>query len=364
MKYRHCLSLYFIRVIIFKHLQRAIIFTILRLVTMPTISVIVPAYNAEKTILETIKSIQKQTFSDFELIVINDGSTDKTLELLSTIEELRLKIFSYQNGGLPIARNRGVAHAVGKYITFIDADDLWTPDKLELQLEALQQHSQSGVAYSWTAFIDETGKFLYAVKPLFFNGNVYSDLLVENFIVSGSNILVRRQFINSVGEFDPSLKSAEDWNYNIRLAAQCPFVVVPKYQILYRKSSRAMSSKVDVMEKANLIVIERAFQNAPPELQFLKNQSLSNAYRFFTKLYLEHVLNNNGIRQASQKLKKALQLYPRTLLDRETQRLVLKLILLQLFPYKAAIYFIQFFGKTFPMIPIQDTSLSRESLEV
>jgi len=324
---------------------------------MSLISVIIPAYNAEKTISETMKSLQKQSFSNFEIVVINDGSTDKTLEILSKIEEPRLRVFSYENGGLPVARNRGIAHAVGEYITFIDADDLWTPDKLELQLAALQHSPESGVAYSWTAFIDEKGKFLYAGKPSYFEGNVYPQLLVVNFIASGSNILVRRKFIEFVGTFDPLLKSAEDWDYNIRLAAQCPFVVVPKYQILYRKSSQAMSSKVDVMEEAILMVTERAFQTAPKELQYLKNRSLANTYQFFTKLYLDYVLDHYGVRKASQKLKKAIQLYPMSLLAQETQRLALKVVLLRLFPYKLSMQVIQFLGKNFPLVPIQDNKL-------
>ena len=113
---------------------------------MSTISVIVPAYNAEKTVLETITSVLNQTFSDFELIVVNDGSTDRTLELLSTVKDHRLKIFSYPNGGVPVARNRGLSHATGDFIAFLDADDLWTPDKLELQLATLQQHPDAGTA--------------------------------------------------------------------------------------------------------------------------------------------------------------------------------------------------------------------------
>ena len=117
---------------------------------VPTVSVVIPAYNPERTILETVESVLHQTFSDFELIVINDGSTDRTLDLLQTVQDSRLKIFSYSNGGLALARNRGISHAQGAYISFIDADDLWTIDKLELQLEALKQHPDMGVAYSWT----------------------------------------------------------------------------------------------------------------------------------------------------------------------------------------------------------------------
>ncbi|NEO98998.1 MAG: glycosyltransferase [Symploca sp. SIO2E9] len=335
---------------------------------MPTISVIIPAYNASKTILATLQSIQAQTFSDFEIIVINDGSTDGTLDLLSKISEPRLRVFSYENGGLPVARNRGIVQSSGKFISFIDADDLWEPDKLELQLEALQRHPEAGVAYSWTAFIDEKGDFLYAWEPLFFEGNVYPQLLVRNFISSGSNILVRREFIESAGEFDPSLKSVEDWDYYLRLAARCAFVLVPKYQILYRRSSQSMTSKVEVMEQANLIVIERAFKLAPAELQFLKKRSLANAYRYLAKQCLNNLFNGSGVadqeglRQASQKLKKAIHLYPRILLNKETQRLLIKLLMVKFIPYKLAMGFIQFIGKNLPMVSIPSAKVGQDHL--
>ena len=117
---------------------------------MSTISVVIPAYNAAKTISETIDSVRRQTFTDFELIVINDGSSDHTAELVNAVADDRLQLFSYENGGLPVARNRGIDRASGEFIAFLDADDLWTPDKLELQLEALQKHPEAGVAYSWT----------------------------------------------------------------------------------------------------------------------------------------------------------------------------------------------------------------------
>jgi len=220
---------------------------------MTTVSIIAPAYNAESTILKTIDSVQQQTFSDFELIVINDGSNDRTLELLDTIQDPRIKIFSYQNAGVSVARNRGIAHAKGNFIAFLDTDDLWTSDKLELQLKVLQQHPEAGVAYSWTHYMDEKGKTFHANKPITFEGNVYANLIVENFLGNGSNPLIRRQAIESVGEFDPTVTPSEDWDFYLRLAARWPFVVVPKPQILYRQTSSSASSKIEVMEKAALI---------------------------------------------------------------------------------------------------------------
>lgn len=307
---------------------------------MPLITVVIPAYNAERTILQTIASVQEQTFGDFELIVINDGSTDRTLDLLGNIQDERLKIHSYSNGGLPIARNRGIAHATGEFISFLDADDLWTPDKLDLQLAALQKHPEAGVAYSWTCNMSEKGDSFYPGQSVSFEGNVYAKLLVSgNFIASGSNCLIRKQAIESVGEFDATLKSCEDWDFYLRLAARWSFVVVPKAQILYRQSSGAMSSKIDVMEKYALIVLERAFKSAPPEFQSLKNQCFSTLYQYLAGMCLARVTQGDEVKQAGQKLQKSIRLYPQTLLSRTTQRYVLKWVVMQILSPKVAKYF-------------------------
>ncbi|MEW5860942.1 MAG: glycosyltransferase [Cyanobacteriota bacterium] len=312
---------------------------------MEKISVIVPTLNAERTILRTIKSVLQQTFPNYELIVINDGSSDRTLELLNTIEDPRVKIFSYSNGGLPVARNRGISHATGNFITFLDADDLWTPDKLELQFIALQQHPEAGVVYSWTQFMDNQGKYFHGGKSVFFKGNVYANLLLGNFIDSGSNVLIRRQAIESVGEFDPTLASCEDWDYWLRLAARWPFVVVPKPQILYRQSSGAMSSKIEVMKKYHLIVVERAFQAAPPELQYLKNRSLANIYQFLAHLCLTRIPGAGGAKQAADNLKSAIRLHPEILFGKTAQVLLIKLLLIRLFSPRIASYLLQMLSK-------------------
>lgn len=313
---------------------------------MPTISVVVPAYNAERTILETIQSVQKQTFSDFEIIVIDDGSTDKTVELLKTVQDSRLKVFSYSNGGLPVARNRGISQSIGAFITFLDADDLWTSDKLELQLAALQKNPKAGLAYSWTLIMDEKGENFYPGKSLSFEGNVYPKLLLSNFIASGSNAMLRREAIESVGEFDAELRSCEDWDYWLRVAPNWHFVVVPKAQIFYRQSSGAMSSKVDVMEKYHLIVLERAFAAAPSALQFLKKQSLAIEYQFLAQLCLTQNYSSKDTTQAFHKLRQALCLYPNLLLKKHTFSLIIKLIIIKLFSPKIANFILQGISKS------------------
>ena len=298
--------------------------------TLPKISVVVPAYNAERTILETIASVRQQTLTDFELIVINDGSTDQTLELVSTVKDERLRVFSYTNGGLSTARNRGIAQARGEFITFIDADDLWTGDKLERQLAALEASPQAGFAYSWAYYMKETEKCLLPDRPIFYAGNVYEQLLVRDFIVSGSNCMMRKQAIAATGEFDPSLYGTEDWDYWIRLARHWQAVVIPQYQIFYRQSSSSMLSQVERVEASNFRVIEKAYQSAPAALQALKSQSLANTYRFLAHLYVTRVGSVVAAKQAAQYLWTAIRLHPQILSDSWTRNLLFKAYLMQI----------------------------------
>ncbi|MEQ8972795.1 MAG: glycosyltransferase [Coleofasciculus sp. C1-SOL-03] len=249
---------------------------------MPLVSVIIPVFNGEKTIRETIESVLQQTVADFELMVINDGSTDNTLSVISQIKDSRLKVFSYANAGLAASRNRGISQATGTYISFIDADDLWTADKLEAQIKALEANPQAGVAYSWTDWIDESGQFLRPGGHIIANGNVYDKLLLRDFIEGGSNVLVLAKAFAEVGGFDESLNAVEDWEMWLRLAARYEFVCVPSAQILYRISPNSMSTDVWKMEAASLQVIERALAQSPEPLDYLKRQVLAERYKYFT----------------------------------------------------------------------------------
>ena len=304
---------------------------------MTTISAIVPAYNAERTILQTIESIRQQTYKNLEIIVINDGSSDRTLELLESVRDERLKVYSYENEGLPTARNRGIFHATGDYISFIDADDLWTKDKLEKQLMALQQNPQAGVAYSWVICMvqdPENPDNITFVPDKKFNltGNIYPDLLLGNFIGNGSNILARREAIESVGEFEPTLKSCEDWDYYLRLAAKWEFVLVPESQILYLKTAGTMTSKAHIMEAEGMRVLERVYQTIPAELKSLKNKSLANFAWYCGGLYLNHSSSVEDLAQARAKLWQAIRLYPTILRHKNSYILLVKLLLKQALP--------------------------------
>jgi glycosyltransferase involved in cell wall biosynthesis len=313
---------------------------------VPAISVIIPTYNNQNTILETIVSVQQQTFSDFDIIVINDGSTDKTVEILNTVQDKRLKIFSYENGGVSVARNRGISVATGKYIAFLDADDLWTKDKLELQFSALEEKPEAVLAYSWTYTMSENGEQIHKCDPIFFEGNVYNQLLMVNFIISPcSNILVLKEAIDNVGDFDSSLTHCEDWDLCLRLSRKWSFVVVPKYQVFYRQSLVSASSNIEAFEKSIVTVMERAFQYAPKEIQFLKAKSIANGHLYWAQLYLSRFGDLDGIKQARSQLLKAIFLYPKLLADKKTYILLIKLMIRQLITPKLAVLILRFISK-------------------
>ena len=245
------------------------------------VSVIIPAYNSEKTLRETISSVLNQTFSNFELIVIDGGSTDSTLGIISSIHDFRLRVFSYSNLGISASRNCGIAHSNGEFIAFLDHDDLWTPDKLELQLRALRENPQAAVAYSWIDVIDESNQFIRSGIRVSVTDNARTKLLVNNFLYTASNPLIRKEALIEVGGFDESLSGPEDWDLFLRLSSHYQFITVPHSLILFRRSAGSVSSNTSMMEAAALQVINRAFEQSPESLH-LKKYSLSTLYLYLT----------------------------------------------------------------------------------
>ena len=313
---------------------------------MPLVTIIIPAYNAEKTIQGTIESVLNQTITDFELIVINDGSQDSTLDIVSSIQDPRIKVFSYQNAGPNPSRNRGLTQAAGEYVSFLDADDLWTPDKLEAQTKALQANSEASVAYSWTNWMDEAGQFLRRGSYINVTGDVYAKLLLIDFIESGSNPLILRQALTEVGSFDESLLAAQDWDMWLRLAARCHFVCVPSPQILYRVSANSWSSNIFRVEEASLRVIERAFaQQEAASIQHLKKHSIANRYNGLTFKTLEGPPGRQRGLTAARFLWHAVRNEPSLLRGRVILKVLFKIATMTLLPPQQAQALLSKFGK-------------------
>lgn len=180
----------------------------------PYISVIIPAYNTETYITETLQSLQDQAYTDFEAIIIDDASTDCTAKLAEsfTVDPRFRVIRREQNGGVSAARNVGIKEARGEWIAFIDADDLWLPDKLEKQVELIQQNTDVALVFSNGVEFDESGDIgvFYKECHYFPEGNVLNRLFRKN-CFSTSTVMVRRSDLISVGMFDVTYTVGEDY---------------------------------------------------------------------------------------------------------------------------------------------------------
>ena len=191
---------------------------------MPKVSVVIPVYNCEKFISTAIESVLGQTYGDYEIIAVNDGSTDKTDEVLSRYASKIRKIYQ-PNKGPAEARNTGIANSGGEYIAFLDQDDAWLPDKLKKQVEAMERNDRAGLVYT-DMYILEDKAFAgtdYRLRSFQLRrprrGRVLEDLFLDNFIAT-SSVMVRKECITKAGRFDPSLVPAEDYDMWLRISSE------------------------------------------------------------------------------------------------------------------------------------------------
>jgi glycosyltransferase involved in cell wall biosynthesis len=192
-----------------------------------TVSVVIPAYNSGSLMGDAIRSVVNQTYTDWELLVVDDGSSED-VSWVSDIDP-RVRLFLAKHGGVSVARNLGVVHTDGDFVAFLDADDLWRPTKLQAQLDAMRPD----VVFSYCAFdlIDGNGDFLGAGYG---NEVSYLDMLSGNLGVLQSSLLVRRDAIEAVGMYSPNLFMQQDLDLFLRLSRYGPSAFVPSVEVDYR----------------------------------------------------------------------------------------------------------------------------------
>jgi glycosyltransferase involved in cell wall biosynthesis len=301
----------------------------------PDISVVIPAFNAEKTIEETVKSVLNQTFRDFEIIIVNDGSTDETLNIISRFLDSRVKILTQENSGPQKSRNLGIKESVGRYIAFLDADDLWTSDKLELQLQMLEKYPESSVVYSWTNVIDEDNQVFRRGGYFTRRGNVFLDLLLINFIESGSNPLIRSEVIKEVGGFDDEIVAGQDWDMWLSLAENHAFEVVPKVQVLYRKKQNleSWSGNIERQERGVRQVLEKHLLSKKLPLEY-QRACIANSYKYLLFECLQKSIVKSNIFCSSRFLFVALINDFSLIRKRVLIKLILRILFSSFLPFK------------------------------
>lgn len=223
---------------------------------MIPISVVIPLYNKEHEIVETLQSVLNQTYSDFEIIIVNDGSTDNSISKVNTIKDPRIKIFSKNNEGVSIARNFGVEKASFDYIAFLDADDLWYPN----HLETLQQMIQKFPQQTWyaTSYEKIYSKNLKTpmVSPLNTKGNEWVGI-VSNFFKNSkidslawtSSVGMKKSFFNSLEGFNPNITHTEDIDLWIRAALESSLVFTNKITSIYNLIANNRSNAKSILER-------------------------------------------------------------------------------------------------------------------
>lgn len=275
----------------------------------PLISVIIPAYNAQAFIAQTLESVIAQTYSNLEILVVDDGSSDRTAEIIGQFaqRDTRIRLLQQPNAGVAAARNLAIREARGEFIVPVDADDIWYPNNIALQLQAMEQGGQSvGLVYSWSVDIDEQDQPTGGFRAAQIMGDVYTTLIAHNFIGNASATMMRRSCLERVGVYDPALKEqnaqgCEDWDLYLRIAEHYEFQVVRKFCIGYRKISSSMSCDYGVMAKSHGLVMASVQQRQPQLPKYLFQISSSNLYMYFahqSDRYQRHEITRFWLKEA------------------------------------------------------------------
>jgi glycosyltransferase involved in cell wall biosynthesis len=236
-----------------------------------------------------LQSVLTQTFKSFEVLIINDGSSDEIVEWASEIKDSRVKLISQENQGLSGARNTGIWSSQGEYLAFLDADDIWEPTKLEKQVQCLDQDLSIGLVSSWVSSINESGDILETYKISNFTGIMLKqELFTRNIICCGSTPLVRRLCFEKVGFFDHSLSGAADWNMWLRIARYYPISVIQEPLVCYRRHSNSMSGNKRSMLHDIDKVMFYAFESPLLEVKHVKGIGaslfcISTAWEYIAK---------------------------------------------------------------------------------
>ncbi|MFD2542148.1 glycosyltransferase family 2 protein [Lacinutrix gracilariae] len=275
---------------------------------MPLFSIIIPLYNKENFIVKTVQSALKQNFKDFELIIVNDGSTDASIERLNSLTDSRIKIFTIKNQGVSHARNYGIEKANADYIAFLDADDLWLPNHLE-QLKKLAEDFPNCGLYA-NAYVKKMGKITleshYIDIPKAFNGIVsdYFKSSMYSCIAWTSAVMVPKNILQDCNGFDENitLGAGEDTDLWIKIALQHPVAFNNNVTAIYNlhADNRISNSNTNLRNFINLDVYEAAAKNNASLKKYIDLNRFSIALQYKLvgnkkqmHLYLKHLNKSN-----------------------------------------------------------------------
>jgi glycosyltransferase involved in cell wall biosynthesis len=249
---------------------------------MARISVIIPCFNRGHLIGRAIESVLTQSIDDFELLVVDDGSSDDTREIIQAFEDSRIEYIRHEtNRGASAARNRGVAQAKGEFIAFLDSDDAWLASKLEKQLASFDAgSSRLGIVYT---LFEKIG-WHYEPQVRRWQGDIRDRILVNNCVGTASTPMIRRRCFDVSGGFDESLRGSEDWDLWIRMAEDWEFKCIPEVLVHYYPQSVSLTAD----HGAALRAYKALFEKHSKRIDDLDAAIRADHYFYRGRIYLSH----------------------------------------------------------------------------
>lgn len=254
----------------------------------PLVSVIIPAYNASKFIERTLTSVLNQTYENIEILVVDDGSTDDTSEIVQRFVTIDTRIIFLQqaNAGVAAARNYAIAKSKGDFIAPIDADDIWHETNVEKQLKVLVSSDDVGMVYSWSIDIDESDYLTGGARIFPYHGNIYPAMLLQNVIGHASACMIRRSCLEHVGSpyyktsfLAQKAQGCEDWDLYLRIAENYQVELVPELLVGYRQVHGSMSRQTEQMARSRALALQPIERQFPKVYKCVNNWCVSLAHK-------------------------------------------------------------------------------------
>jgi len=239
---------------------------------MPEVSIIIPVYNAEKFIKKTIESVLSQTYKDYEIIIVDDGSTDNSKKILDEFKD-KVRYFKQANSGVSSARNRAIKEAKGEYIALLDQDDLWYSEKLKKQINFIKKNPNAGMVYSDCYYIDDKDKVISRVfeNQKFYCGKIFENLVIENFIPIPT-VLIKKEVLNKTGLFVENYSHAEEYDLFLRISKDYEVGFMNEALAGYRVHDTNLSKNIDKSLQEDIIVKEYTLKKYAKQIEPVKNK--------------------------------------------------------------------------------------------
>jgi glycosyltransferase involved in cell wall biosynthesis len=257
--------------------------------TNPVVSVVMPVFNVAPFVRLAVESVLKQTLADFEMVVVDDGSTDGTMDALQSIDDSRLEVVTQENAGSSAARNAGARRSQAPYIAFIDGDDLWSPKKLAVHIDFMKTHPGVDLTFSHSSIINEQGNPLGRFSRPVRGYISFRHLLIQNVVHNGSAVVARREALEKAGYFDTSLRSAVDHDLWLRVALirSNNVYCIPQVLTFYRMREGQITKDWRRMQQSWKTLIEKLRRVAGEDVAAVEDRARAHFYRYLAYIAYE-----------------------------------------------------------------------------